>query len=639
MRVAHALPLVALLSISHFGAAHFATAPVAAPNDNRVAAGSLRDGVLTIALEATSARWYPNGEAMRGREVAAFAEVGKSPSVPGPLLRVPRGTEIRASILNSLADTLVFRIPATIHGSATMTPLDTLIVPSGERRELRVHATTPGNYIYLAGLGDTPSRNPRLTGQLAGAIVVDSTVTPTTDRIMVVTLSADSATAIGVPLGNVVFAINGESWPQTERLSASVGDTTRWRVLNATQDLHPMHLHGFYFRVDEFRQTGPVHDAGIDGRMVVTQLLTPFSTLSMSWVPERPGNWLFHCHFQLHLVTPDPLELPPNVASVVQQRARGDHGNHGNHAMTGMSGLVMAIAVAPRAGARATREPSGARRRLRLVAVEDAGFPDLAPSMRFVIEENGRRLEAGPGFSPPLNLLRGQPVSITVVNRMRTPTAVHWHGMELESYYDGVAGLSGMDARLAPMIAPSDSFEARFTPPRAGTFIYHSHVDEPRTHRAGMLGAMIVRDQRVAPPSDEAIFFIKAARAWGGPPIDVNGQPNPDTVVLRAGRTTRLRFIALTVVNPGATVAITSRPDSAIVIRTDSLAVPLRMVAKDGAELPVAAQITVTARQIISMGETYDYELAPQRPGTLRLEVRSGGANARLLARVPIVVR
>ena len=400
-----------------------------------------------------------------------------------------------------------------------------------------------------------------------------------------------------------------------------------------------MHLHGFYFRVDEFRVAPPVADPAMDGRMAVTQAMPAFSTLSMSWVPERPGNWLFHCHFQLHLSRPEPLELPPNVAPPVVQRG-GAHAEHGNHALTGMSGLVMAIAVAERPGARAVSEPRGVRRKLRLLAIQDPGFPDSAPSLRYVIEENGRRTDAGPGFSPTLNLLRGQPVSITVVNRTSDPTAVHWHGMELESYFDGVAGLSGTAARLAPIIAPRDSFEARFTPPRAGTFIYHSHNDEPCTHRAGMLGAMIVRERSITPPTDEAVFFLKAARAGPeGIPIDVNGQANPDTVVLRAGRTTRLRFIALTVVNPGATVIITSRPDSAILMRFDSLAVPLLMVAKDGADLPAAARRMVTARQTISMGETYDYELAPRQPGILRLEVRGNGANARLLARVPLIVR
>jgi len=37
------------------------------------------------------------------------------------------------------------------------------------------------------------------------------------------------------------------------------------------------------------------------------------------------------------------------------------------------------------------------------------------------------------------------------------------------------------------------------------------------------------------------------------------------------------------------------------------------------------------------MGETYDFELTPERTGTLRIEVR-GGLGGRLLARVPVRV-
>ena len=48
----------------------------------------------------------------------------------------------------------------------------------------------------------------------------------------------------------VVLAVNGRSWPHTERLSHVVGDTIRWRVINGSRFPHPMHLHGFYFDVD-----------------------------------------------------------------------------------------------------------------------------------------------------------------------------------------------------------------------------------------------------------------------------------------------------------------------------------------------------------------------------------------------------
>ena len=80
------------------------------------------------------------------------------------------------------------------------------------------------------------------------------------------------------------------------------------------------------------------------------------------------------------------------------------------------------------------------------------------------------------------------------MNELPEPTAVHWHGIELESYYDGVAGFAGDGKRIAPPIAPGDSFDARFTPPRAGTFIYHTHVDEVRQQQAGLSGALLVVD-------------------------------------------------------------------------------------------------------------------------------------------------
>jgi FtsP/CotA-like multicopper oxidase with cupredoxin domain len=225
-----------------------------------------------------------------------------------------------------------------------------------------------------------------------------------------------------------------------------------------------------------------------------------------------------------------------------------------------------------------------------------------------------------------------------VVNRMREPTAVHWHGIELESYFDGVAGWSGEGRRISPLIAPGDSFEARFTPPRAGTFIYHSHIDEPRQQRGGLLGALIVREPG-ASPSGEHVVFLKSSRVpRAAPPIELDGQANPDTMVLRAGRPHRLRLISVTTLNASPTVTVTARPDSSFRNTPDSLVQQWRPLAKDGADYPDALRGLRPARQIITIGETYDFELTPAQAGLLRLEVRSGGPNGRLLARKPIRV-
>jgi FtsP/CotA-like multicopper oxidase with cupredoxin domain len=607
--------------------------PIAAPNDNRVPAGSLRDGELEIALEAKLAMWHPDGDSLPGLAVESFAERGKQPSAPGPLLRVPAGTELRVSVRNALTrDTITFYVPAKTAG-VNPTPNDSVVVLPGETRELRARVTIPGNYVYRANGRTALDRVLRMRGFLAGALIVDSAGrTPRNDRVFVLLDAVDSLSSIGVPnTRREILAINGRSWPHTERITATLGDTLRWRVLNGSGSVHPMHLHGFYYRIDGFDGPGMSPAQVVPGRMVATERMTPFTTMSMSWAPDRSGNWLFHCHYQPHATPHRPLG-PPRLA------AHHDDAN-GNHAFTAMGGLVMAVHVNPR-GPEARTEPTQRVRQLRLVAARDAGFPDSLPSMRFTLEERstGRRSEARSGFSPTIELMRGQPVAITVVNRLTEPTSVHWHGIELESFHDGVAGFSGSGRRLAPLITPGDSFVARFTPPRSGTFIYHSHVDEPRQHRAGLGGALIVRD---GPPSDsvrEHLFFIKSARGSSAEaPMEINGQVNPDTIVLRAGRRYALRFIGLTVTSPNATVYLTARPDSSLANLRDTLLVRWRPLAKDGADLPERDRTLRLAQQAVSIGETYDFEFVPLQRGQLRLEVRPP-SQGRLTVRVPLRV-
>src|SRR5262245_45737345 len=635
MREAITLGLSLWLSIVAFSNPS-RTPPSAVPNANTTPAGSLANGVLTLSLDARRAVWYPNGDSLPGREVFALAEASGPAVVPGPLVRVPAGTTVELTIRNTLeGDTIVFHVPPGASGKAAATAEDSVAIAPGEQGVLRFVASTPGNYFYRARTNDRLARGLQIGGLMAGAIVVDSVGSPAPhDRVMVLLASTDSVIN-GVPAGdNTIFSINGRSWPGTERLTATVGDTLHWRVINANNDFHPMHLHGFYYRVDTF--TGPADPPGLQpilpSGMVVTQRLTPFSAMSMTWVPERAGNWLFHCHFQIH------------VARTPTSKQESDGAGHANHAMTGMTGLVMGIVVQPRPGTRAeaVRPPVAAERRLRIVAVQDSAFSDSAPSMRFLVEEPATKrpaASAGPGFSPPIVLQRGRPVSIMVVNRLNEPTAVHWHGIELDSYYDGVAGFGGIDRRISPIIAPRDSFEARFTPPRAGTFIYHTHANEPKQHRAGLLGALIVVDSALGAPRDDHTIFLKTARAGlqAVPAFDVNGQTNPDTIVLHAGQPSRLRLISLALLNPNVAVQVTTRQDSVGVLTMDTLLVQWRPMAKDGADLPEASRAPRRARQTIAMGETYDFELTPERAGTLRIEVR-GGLSGRLLARVPVRV-
>ncbi|HEY7877368.1 MAG TPA: multicopper oxidase domain-containing protein, partial [Gemmatimonadaceae bacterium] len=524
---------------------------------------------------------------------------------------------------------------------------DSVVIAPGAVGQLTTHATVPGGYVYRATSPSGESRIARLTGLLAGALVVDSApATPPNDRVFVIMQTPDAVrTAFadttksrinigGLTVGRITFTINGRSWPNTERIAATVGDSLHWRIINATADVHPMHLHGFYFRIDGLSGPWPpfaIYTKPALGQLAVTQLVWPFTSMSMTWSPDRPGNWLFHCHYAPHL-DPDSINAAPDDPQ-----------------MRDMVGLVLGTIVADRPVARTVAASSDKTpRRLRLVAIADSdsmpafhAYARVAslPRMRFALEEHGRRIEAGKDFSPELDLTRGEPVAITVVNRLPLPTSVHWHGIEIEdSYVDGVPGFSGAGTRLTPEIAPGDSFVARFTPPRSGTFMYHAHVDELREQLAGLEGAIIVRDPGVQPSANDHVFFLKGLAPDGAHPFEVNGRDNPDTLVLRVGQPVRLRFINLTTVNIAPFVALTARQDSSLGAVKDTMIVDWRPVAKDGADLAPASQRPHLARQTIGVGETYDFEYMPSHAGLLRLEVRGNGGKRLLLARVPIRV-
>ena len=69
-----------------------AGAPVASTNQNLVGAGKRSRDTLTLALDVVEAAYQPEGADDPVVRILALAERGKTPQVPGPLLRVPAGT-------------------------------------------------------------------------------------------------------------------------------------------------------------------------------------------------------------------------------------------------------------------------------------------------------------------------------------------------------------------------------------------------------------------------------------------------------------------------------------------------------------------------------------------------------------------
>ena len=590
---------LAVVAIALQSAAVPAPIAIARANDNRTPAGRLENGVLKIHLVLGMARWYPEAPAGPFVDVPAFSEEGRTPTIPAPLIRVPTGTTIEATVRNTLADSTIY-----LRGFATRPTktLDSIPVRPGETKTIRFAAGAPGTYFYLAtpGIWDYDKHGER--EETGGALVVDPPGRVAPDRIFVLNIWGEPKDSLIYPNA---LGINGKSWPYTERISTVVGDTLRWRVINATTRNHPMHLHGFYFRVDA-RGDGMSDSVYVAGarRLGVTEDMNPMHSMYMVWSPDRPGNWLFHCHIAFHVV-PGEAQLSGALSDT--------HAAHSGDIRQHMAGLVLGIDVRPSPNWVAPARENV--RKLRLF-VDEGRRRHLAPrSMGYVLQAGDTPPAADSVLIPGsvIVLTRNEPTDITVINRLRESTAIHWHGIELESYSDGVVGWSGATAHLAPMIAPGDSFVARLTMPRAGTFIYHTHLNDLEQLTSGLYGAIVVleRGQRFDPATDH--IFVAG---WdGNPPIAeptilINGDTTAAPLELAAGVRHRFRFV-----NIGPATRLV------FAIRQDSTLMKWHRLAKDGADLPPLLAITSSASRRLGVGEMFDAEFLPPGPGEYRLTI------------------
>ncbi|HEX5387094.1 MAG TPA: multicopper oxidase domain-containing protein [Gemmatimonadales bacterium] len=598
--------------------------PRAEPNDQRTPAGHLVGGQLRVDLEVVQAAWYPRGADGPRILTPAFAEVGRAPQVPGPFLRASAGTPIHVTLHNTLDRPIAVR---GLLDRATMAPVrrppalalavlpafafaEPLVIAPGETGEATFTPTEAVSSFYYATTlppGAPPSAVaasavPRLReGALMGALVVDprGSPRPKGERVLMIT-------RWNAPGENDTWKmmVNGESWPFTEHLQYTVGDTVHWRVINASDIDHPMHLHGFYFTVNTLGDTQ--HDTlfTVDPPQVVTQMMQEYSAMRVSWVASRPGDWLFHCHLIQHIGESQHL---------VGERAAhaGAHAHAAGSDEDPMAGLVVGITIHPAPGTRVADKPP-----VRTIELWTGRRPNVygsAPELGFVIQQGATPppLDSTRVPGTPLILTRGQPTAIVIHNRLRFPFSVHWHGLEIRSLYDGVPGWSGMPGATMPPIAPGDSVRVILTQPRAGTFIYHTHGEPGYELSQGLYGPLLV-----LPPGEtwdrthDRIFTLASHGATFGAAPAINGRVWPEPERFDVGATYRLRFIQ-----------ISADEFKRIRLLRDGKAVMWRPIAKDGRDLPASRSRIGAATTGMGVGETRDFAWTPREPGVYVLEV------------------
>jgi FtsP/CotA-like multicopper oxidase with cupredoxin domain len=91
------------------------------------------------------------------------------------------------------------------------------------------------------------------------------------------------------------WTMNRKHWPDADKADYPLGVPQKVTFKNSSSRLHPMHIHGVFFRVLERNGKKAVEAFTRD-----TVLVGPRESVTIGFVPEHPGIWLTHCHIQEH---------------------------------------------------------------------------------------------------------------------------------------------------------------------------------------------------------------------------------------------------------------------------------------------------------------------------------------------------
>jgi len=96
---------------------------------------------------------------------------------------------------------------------------------------------------------------------------------------------------------------------------------------------------------------------------------------------------------------------------------------------------------------------------------------------------------------PNLEFTEGEYAVIYVKNEMNVETSVHWHGIIIPNFFDGVPYLT------TPPIRPGETFKYEFPIRQAGTYWYHSHT--MLQEQSGVFGGIVIA------PKEESLQYYK----------------------------------------------------------------------------------------------------------------------------------
>lgn len=170
--------------------------------------------------------------------------------------------------------------------------LDVVIPPEAAGKTFQVRdaiAREPSVLASLAVTQDAPTETPMFTPPTAEAFIPASIF-----KNVEMTKTWDLNAIRGGKYG-IGWSMNLKLWPASDNADVKIGKRYRITFVNSSTRLHPMHIHGVFFRVLERNGT-----PAVEPFTRYTVLVGPKETVTIGFIPEHDGIWLTHCHIQSH---------------------------------------------------------------------------------------------------------------------------------------------------------------------------------------------------------------------------------------------------------------------------------------------------------------------------------------------------
>lgn len=237
----------------------------------------------------------------------ASDEIGPNTGIPGPVIRAQVGDTVRIHLRNNDSH---YRFPHSLHMHGMR------YQPDSDGAYIAAQPNKPGTavpyggtytYTYTAqpsSVGTWPYHDHSVSQKLKkdgdpimevgaelgllGIAAITDARTPRVDREFILAfhdLYADDIPTIAADLD----LFNGYAFlDNTPTFTARVGQRVRWRIIALGKEFHVFHLHG--------------HRWWDGTRYVDSQILGPSTSLTVEYVEDVPGDWLYHCHVTDHMM-------------------------------------------------------------------------------------------------------------------------------------------------------------------------------------------------------------------------------------------------------------------------------------------------------------------------------------------------